>query len=271
MLSKTDAIVLKTMRYGDTSKIVTLYTREFGKLKGIAKGARTKRSKFGAGLEPMSHVSILLYKKEQRDLHLLSQSDILDSHKNIGKSIDKMEVALSVVELVNQVTHQEERNEPMFSLIRQTLEAVDRAERESQYYFSAFVLRLSSLFGYALALDRCSECGDEIRGYVADETLAFQVSRGALICPRCLKSGSTSTNHRAGETGKQYRSSSSSLKFSTLEILRRLQSEEFEDLANLRCDTATVKTIAETLTVFLRYHFENLKPLHAATMFQLPV
>ena len=63
MIVSTDAIVLRSMKYGETSKIVTLYSKKFGKIKVIAKGARSAKSKFGASLEPMMHSSVIFYKK----------------------------------------------------------------------------------------------------------------------------------------------------------------------------------------------------------------
>ena len=66
MLIKTEAIILKSMKYRDTSKIVTFYTKEFGKLKGIAKGARTAKVNLVAALEPMTHSMLVIYKKEHQ-------------------------------------------------------------------------------------------------------------------------------------------------------------------------------------------------------------
>ena len=71
MIVKTDAIVLKSMRFRETSKIVTFYTRRYGKIAAVAKGARETKNKFGAALEPMTGVNLVFYKKEQRDLQLV--------------------------------------------------------------------------------------------------------------------------------------------------------------------------------------------------------
>jgi DNA repair protein RecO (recombination protein O) len=71
MIVKTEAIVLKTMKYRDTSKIVTLFTKNYGKLSAVAKGARDRNLRFGSALDSLSHVQVVLYKKEGADLHLL--------------------------------------------------------------------------------------------------------------------------------------------------------------------------------------------------------
>jgi DNA repair protein RecO (recombination protein O) len=85
MITKTEAVVLKSMNYRDSSKIVTFYTRGFGKVKCIAKGARQMKSKFGAGLEPITNVSLVLYKKEHRELQLVSQCDAIKTTVSLSE------------------------------------------------------------------------------------------------------------------------------------------------------------------------------------------
>ena len=77
MLTKTEAVVLKAVKYRETSKIVTLYTKKFGKINAVAKGAMLTTSKFGASLEPMSYILAVLYKKETREVQFLSQADLI--------------------------------------------------------------------------------------------------------------------------------------------------------------------------------------------------
>ena len=157
MIVSTDAIVLRSMKYGETSKIVTLYSQKFGKIKVIAKGARGAKSRFGASLEPMTHSSVILYKKEERDLHLLSKSEITKSFLKFGGNGDRLATGLAFVELVNMVMHDEEENLPMFALLVESLEAVDRAAKHIINIIFAFELRLLEIFGYGLNLHHCSQ------------------------------------------------------------------------------------------------------------------
>ena len=129
MLVKTDAVILKSMKYRDTSKIVTLYSKEFGKLKVIAKGARSAKNKFGASLDPLTCSHVVLYKKEQRDLHLLSQCDLILPFNRLREDFDRMSVGFSVIELLNQIVHEEERNEPLYQLLLETLTALNRVRK----------------------------------------------------------------------------------------------------------------------------------------------
>src|SRR5688572_32916058 len=83
-LTRCEAVVVRTYPLGDTSRIVVLYSREFGLVRGVAKGARGPKSKFGAGLEPLTHVDVVLYRKDGRDLDLLSKVDVRAAWSGIG-------------------------------------------------------------------------------------------------------------------------------------------------------------------------------------------
>jgi DNA repair protein RecO (recombination protein O) len=162
MITKTDAVVLKSMRYRDTSRIVTFYTRKYGKLKAIAKGARDAKSKFGASLEPMTLSSLVLYKKEQRELQFISQCDIVRQYKRIHSDIGRMAVALSVIELVNQLTQDEEENLTLFSLLVKTLDTLEKSERMFESLFYAFEIRVAGIFGFGMHLEKCVSCGKRL-------------------------------------------------------------------------------------------------------------
>jgi len=186
MLIKTEAVILKTMKYRDTSKIVTFYTKEYGKLKGIAKGARTAKNKFGSALEPMTLSKLVVYKKEHRDLHLISQCDAIDSFKHLTEDLDRMTTAMAVIELMNQVTHQEERNPALFALLGETLSALNSSFKNYPSYLQAFRLRLAMLFGYAPNFEVCGECGDSLVTGNGEKQFAFQVARGAVFLQSLL-------------------------------------------------------------------------------------
>ena len=90
MLTKTEAVVLKAVKYRETSKIVTLYTKKFGKINAVAKGAMLTTSKFGASLEPMSYILAVLYKKETREVQFLSQADLIKPFLSLYSDYNKM-------------------------------------------------------------------------------------------------------------------------------------------------------------------------------------
>jgi len=261
MLIKTEAVILKTMKYRETSKIVTFYTKEFGKLNGIAKGARTAKNKFGSALEPLTHSMLVLYKKEHRDLHLISQCDAIDPFKTLTEDLDRMTIALAVIELINQVTHQEERNYPLFALLGETLNALNSSLKNYSTYFHAFRLRLASLFGYAPNFEVCGKCGELLLMGNGENQFAFQAAHGAVLCNRCCMQNDTAMN--VGDRN----AASISLSPQVVQILRRLLNGQITSLGNLEFDNQTGNQIDEFLRLYLRYHFEGLKPLKSTEIF----
>ncbi len=260
MLVKTEAIILKTMKYRDTSKIVTFYTKEYGKLKGIAKGARTAKNKFGSALEPMTLSMLVIYKKEHRDLHLIAQCDAINSFKNLTEDLDRMTTALAVIELINQVTHDEEHNLALFALLSETLSALNSSLKNYSSYLHSFRLRLASLFGYAPNFEVCSECGNPLVIDNGEKQYAFQVARGAVFCNHCCMPSDSSTSIRQNVA-------SISISAQGLQILRRLLNAQINSLSNLEFDIQVGNQIDELLRLYLRYHFEGLKPLKSTELF----
>jgi DNA repair protein RecO (recombination protein O) len=261
MLIKTEAIVLRSMKYRDTSKIVTFYSLEYGKLQGIAKGARTAKNKFGSALEPMSRSMLVIYKKEHRDLHLISQCDAIDSYKNLTKDLDRMTTALSVIELMNQVTHDEERNPALFALLCETLDALNSSLKNYLSYLHAFRLRLAALFGYAPNFEFCSDCGTPVTMGNGEKQFAFQVSRGAILCTRCFMPSDSFMSM------EKENASCISISAQALQIVRRLLNAQMNSLGNLEFNATAGNQIDDLLRLYLRYHFEGLKPLKSTELF----
>ena len=269
MLTKTDAIVLKGMKYRDTSKIVTFYTRRYGKLKGVAKGARQMRSKFGAALEPMTNVALVLYKKEHRDLQLVSQCDIIKPYKKIHSEFDRMTAAMAVLELVNQLTHDEEENIALYSLLVETLDELDRGSRRVINLVYAFEIRLEGLFGFAPSLDQCGSCGRRVDEFAAEGSVIFQLSKGAIVCPRCTPELSqhlyqmtfARTPSSSRGKGPGLTESNTRISVQTLKVLQRLFKAKLDSVSALEYSKATGNEIDATLRLYLRQHFEDLKPL----------
>lgn len=256
MIVRTDAVVLKSMRFRDTSKIVTFYTRKFGKAAAVAKGARETKNKFGAALEPMTEVHLVLYKRDQRDLQLVSQCDIIRPFKNIHAGMERMQTAFSVLELLSQLTHDEEENPAVYTLLTETLDAIDRAEKNFGNYLYAFELRFSALFGFLPAFDRCFVCGRA----AADDNprLTFRIDRGGLLCPDCVK-------HRSDN---RLPGLSATIGSPTARVLHRLLTARLDSLSALVYGGSVWNEVNEILRSYLRYHFENWRPLKSEEVFR---
>jgi|SRR5208283_5671884 DNA repair protein RecO (recombination protein O) len=252
MIISTDAIVLRSMKYGETSKIVTLYSKKFGKIKVIAKGARSAKSKFGASLEPMMHSSIILYKKEQRDLHVLSKCELSTPFFKFDGNGDRLAVGLALVELVNLVMHDEEENLPMFALLVKALEAVDRASQNILNIFFAFELRLLEIFGYGLNLHDCMRCGRSVVENEEVNGVFLLLASGSVRCSDC---------HSALNAGGIKASKG------IAQSLFQMQSLPLGSIDDLRLDLSKKDEILALLQTYMQYHIAGVRTLKSLSLF----
>ena len=252
MLTKTEAIVLKSMKYGDTSKIVSFYTRQFGKLKGIAKGARKPNNKFGSALEPFTRVSLVVYRKENRDLHLISQCDSIDSYRKLNDDLGRISAGLAVLELVDRLTHGEEENASLFALLTDTLSTLNDTTRNCQSLQRAFQLKCTALFGFAPALEACAACGRSLGAGELIARVGFQLTDGAIICPECWRS------RRTGGSPFQMTISAPALR-----VLQRFLSASMNRIPAVVYNEEVGNELDEALRLYFRYHFEHANELRS--------
>lgn len=253
MITETKAVVLRTMKYGDTSKIVTLYSRKFGKIKVIAKGARNqKTNKFGSSLEPMTVSSVVIYKKEHKDLHLLSKSEILTPMSRLQEVPERMFAGLAIVELVNMVMHDEEENGPVFDLLEQSIAAVNASERQTINILMAFMVHLFRRFGFGLDVDACLRCGRTLGS--GDLTYGLlRLSDGKFHCSQCVQ---------------EEQQSGVRLNIGTLRTLKFLADNPVEKASGISMNQAMRDDLLSFLQSFLRYHIEGVRTLRSLALLQ---
>ena len=178
-LTRCEAVVVRTYPLGDTSRIAVLYSREFGLVRGVAKGARGPKSRFGAGLEPLTVVDVVLYRKDGRDLDLLSKVDVLEDWR--ATDLAKVAHAQAVLEFVDRLVHEVEPDPRLYALVRSALHAIVATPAESLAAVTlAFQLHACRLLGYGLECARCAGCGAPPAG-------RFAPSKGGAVCARCAE------------------------------------------------------------------------------------
>ncbi|HTK31108.1 MAG TPA: DNA repair protein RecO [Candidatus Saccharimonadaceae bacterium] len=183
-LVRSEGVVLKAQALGDTSRIVTVYTRDLGLLKMVAKGARKLPSRFGYSLEPFSRSRFVFYHKPDRDLHLLSSTDTLSPLGTRIVDLTRLAHAQAALELVDRLVWGEEPHPELYDLLVATLEATVTAPEPALPAITiAFELQVASLLGYRPRLDACASCGKP----VSQERL-FSPARGGLLCDACAAS-----------------------------------------------------------------------------------
>ena len=149
---KTEAIILRSNNYRETSKIITFYTRSHGKLKGIAKGVRSSKTKWGGALQSMALLNIMFYYKENRTLHLVSGADQYRSISSIYDDFEKMQFGYRMVELVNRTTEEYQENAQIFNLLADSMQLLDAATKNYVNVLFNFEFRLLNLLGFKVDL-----------------------------------------------------------------------------------------------------------------------
>ncbi len=169
-LHQSDSIILKTYPLGEADRIVAFFSRDFGKLRGVANGARKMKNRFGASLEPLAHSRIQFFEKENRDLVRIQSADLLDSPMKLFQDYDCAVCAGRVVEMIDRFLPEREPQDAVFRLVRMTVRALeDECPIEfAACYFEVWMLRLAGVFPDLFVCSVCTkQLGIEVERYLA--------------------------------------------------------------------------------------------------------
>jgi DNA repair protein RecO (recombination protein O) len=176
---RVEAIVLRHADWGEADRLLTLYTRERGKVRAIAKGARKIRSRKAGHLEPFTRVTLQLAKG--RDLLIVTQADTMDAYLPLGEDLARTAYASYVVELLDRFTYEDEsENVALFNLLAETLNRI-ASNPDAWLAIRYYEVRLLDFLGYRPHLFHCANCGKEIQA--VDQF--FSPAAGGILCPAC--------------------------------------------------------------------------------------
>ncbi len=148
--------MLRSLDYGETSQIVTLLTREKGKLGVMAKGARRTKSQFGATLQPMAYTQVVFYYKPTRELQILSESSHVESFHRLRRNLESITIGLRIVELVDALVEEEDPQPEIFRITVQALRRLNRTEQRAANLWPFVQLRLAERLGIAPFIERAN-------------------------------------------------------------------------------------------------------------------
>lgn len=179
---KVDAVVLRHSDWGEADRLLTLFSREQGKLRAIAKGVRKVQSRKAGHLEPFTRATIMLAKGQ--DLWIVTQAEANDLFQPIREDLQKMGQAAYVVELLDRFTYEEGQNWQLYKLLTDTLERLSAFDDDFipvRYY----EMRLLDILGYRPLLFECAACGEKITA----RDQYFSADLGGVLCPKCANRG----------------------------------------------------------------------------------
>lgn len=234
---KAKAIVLNTFKLGEADKIIVMFSGSKGKIRGVAKGIRKTKSKFGASLEPFSVSDLLIH--EGKSLDIVQQAEIIMSFKEIRSDLEKLKYGSVMLELIDKVGQEEEDSYEAFSLLLAALQCLKDADEGYQTLLTLFQLKLMTTLGYKPHMGRCPSCGGPLPP--SDTQAVFSLRFGGLLCGGCSDKDPESVA-MSSETRAHI--------ISALETpLARWQELDFK--------AENVKGIARLTELFVAYHLDR--------------
>ena len=227
---KTDAIVLRHFPLGEADYILTLYSRQLGRINAVAKGARRVKSKMGGHVEPLMHTSFLLA-EGNNDLFTVNQAELLEGFRPIREDILKLELALHIAELMESITPTHQENESLFYLLRDSLTTLSDGNHSS--FITYFRLHLLEMSGFCPELYLCVECNSIIQ----PKAHKFSPDRGGTLCPLC----------------KPPSASILPMSLNSLKILRFLLKSKLRDIYQLRVESTDIMELDRIMSRLLEH------------------
>ncbi len=190
---KTRALVLRRLDFGDTSRIAHFFTDEFGKLSAMVKGAKSPKSKTGLAIDVLNVVELVLYKKNTREVQLVSQVDLIKHFASIRDDYEKYRFASAVIELLSTMITESEPHPKLFEGSIKILSLIDSSNQSPKFLFAKYFLFFLRELGYEFQMERCNVCGREI---TKGEEASLNFEAG-MFCTDCREDRLTNFNFSA--------------------------------------------------------------------------
>lgn len=189
-LEKIQALVIRVSDWSESSRISTIFSKQFGKVRGMAKGGRRLRSPFDNALDLLTYSSMVLLRKSSGGLDLVTEAQVVDRFPGLAKCIYALHAGYHIAELLDVWTKENDPHPLMFDEVIQTLGELSRLGLESQdkekqaAMISALLMRFEMLMlvelGFMPELDLCTACGKSV-----DKSMVFSPSGGGVKCRAC--------------------------------------------------------------------------------------
>ncbi len=243
---KTQAIVIRTFPFREFHKIITFYTPDFGKVKAVAYGAKSAKSKLAGSLELLNHGNLIFKHRENRELQNITDFNLINGFDAIRSDFTRITYGCYFAELVDAVESEAVANPEVFNLLQNTYQFLVHAI-DVPLLARAFEIKVLDFAGYGPELSRCAYCGSRITATV----LNFSVRHGGVLCSAC-----------------EYRDIATFLIASgSCNLLKRLRHLQIglqtsSELNRLRASSRNHRELKQILGSFIQYHTQrNLKSI----------
>lgn len=232
---RVEAIVLRHRDWGEADRLLTLYTRQQGKLRAVAKGARKTRSRKAGHLQPFTRVTAQLARA--RGPFIITQVETLDAYLPLRDDLTLTGQAAYLVELADRFIYEEEEmNIALFQLLSQSLTRLARGD-DPWVLIRYYEMRLLDFLGFRPRLFHCASCANEIKA----EDQFFSAAQGGVLCPQC----------GVGQP------SARSIGVEALKYLRHFQRSNYAEARRAAPDEEIRNKVEATMQFYITYMLER--------------
>lgn len=233
MLLKTQGVVVKAVNLGETDKIVTLLSKEYGKIQAVAKGARRTRSRLMAGTQLFCYGDFLLFKG--RNWNYIDQLEIIDTFYKIRNDLLRLSYGSYILELISEVVQPEQPCRRLFRLAIDALEMLTAGKGDPEVILRACELKAMDYAGYRPNLDKCALCQS------TKTACYFSPSSGGVLCSECRQ-----------DNIHWYRVSPG-----TIEVMKTLLKMDLSRVSNLKVGRSILKELEDVMRAFVAIHLDK--------------
>ena len=228
-----EGIILRKYYLRETSYILSVFTKDFGKIKGVIKGVRSPFPQFAGNFEPFTKCQLLFYRKKKRPLDLITGCETLDYFLPLRKDIERVTYANYFTELVDITTVDNDVNRELYDILVKGFKLLE-TDSSPRRVSRIFEIKFLKAIGFEPHLESCVKCSASI-----EKKSWFSVSGGGIICDKCYRRGVD------GNLG---------ISMGTVNFLRKVQSSEIEKTSILKVSREVGEETEKVLNMFLRYH-----------------
>ena len=248
MIYNSEALILNTRCYGDTSLICNLFTKKYGRLSIISKGARTLKNPNRAILQPAQFIDLHYYYKPSRNIQILKEASINKHFFLIHKNYSKIIMSYNIIDIMNQICKTDNPNEIIFRLVKTVLNKIDSSDTKSmQLYYVFFQIQLLRYLGYQPIIEHCAICDSIIK------EAQYNFSIGQLTCHAC-----TTSHHYYKPL---------TLTANLLTLIKKISNTHIDCLKDtIQSQIEDLEYIKKYLLYYLSFHVVNIKHLKSMAL-----
>jgi len=245
VLIKSEAIILDSIRWKETSKIITLFSREIGISKLIARGVYRNKSAFAGKLESLNRVEVVINSHASRSLQILTEVDVIDSYNAIRPDLQRLPFALAIMELIRQAFRENHPDTVFYDYVLVLLDALKTIHTPA-VIFIYFLLKLVSFLGFKPNFDECQIC----KNLPPSEFVYFSMEKGSIFCRDCAEGAALLRK----------------IKSEDIKLLGKLQRHPHRKIGEFEVKDLPAQYLINLLVDYLNFHTETNVTLKSLSM-----